>query len=134
MNIENVLNEFSFKAVRSSGPGGQHVNKTSSKIEISFNIDLSEGLSLSEKELLNQKLASRISTEGVITLHCSETRSQHRNKALAIERMVALIKSNLHVSKVRKKTKPSRNAIERRLKEKKTKALKKERRKPPMPD
>jgi ribosome-associated protein len=131
MNVDLLLKELNFKAVRSSGPGGQHVNKTASKIELTFDIVTSGALSEFEKKRLANKLGTRISQEGIIRLECSESRSQHRNKAIAIERLITLLKQNLRISKPRKKTKPSKNAIERRLKGKKERALKKINRKPP---
>lgn len=134
MDIETLLTELNFKGIRSSGPGGQHVNKTASKVEVSFDLDTSKAFSEIEKERLRSKLASRISSEGTIILQCGETRSQHRNKAIVIERLVDLLQSNLKVAKKRKKTKPSKNAIERRLKSKKEQALKKSNRKPPKID
>lgn len=134
MNVELLLTELNFKGIRSSGPGGQHVNKTASKVEVTFDLESSQALSETEKERLRSKLASKISSEGIITLQCGETRSQHRNKAIVIERLVALLQQNLKVAKKRKKTKPSKNAIERRLKSKKEHALKKSSRKPPKLD
>jgi ribosome-associated protein len=134
MQLDILFRELKFKAVRSSGPGGQHVNKTSSKVEVSFTIPTSEALSDIEKSRLIRKLASRISSEGTIILSCGETRSQYRNKSLVLKRLVALLEENLKVAKKRTKTKPSRNAIERRLKAKKGQALKKTNRKPPSID
>lgn len=131
MNAEVLIAELIFKAVRSSGPGGQHVNKTASKVEVSFNLETSEALSEIEKERLRLKIPTKISSEGIIMLQCGETRSQHRNKAIVIERLVELLQQNLKVAKPRKKTKPSKGAIERRLKSKKENALKKSSRKPP---
>jgi ribosome-associated protein len=131
MNTEVLISELSFKAIRSSGPGGQHVNKTASKVEVSFNLETSEALSEIEKERLRTKLSTKISSEGIIMLQCGETRSQHRNKAIVIERLVELLQKNLKVAKPRKKTKPSKGAIERRLKSKKENAFKKSNRKPP---
>lgn len=131
MEIEILLRELKFKAIRSSGPGGQHVNKTASKIELNFHIEASQALSNTEKERLLRKLRSRISQDGLISLQCGETRSQHRNKGIAIERLVTLLKDNLKVVKARKKTKPSKSAIERRLKVKKVQAKKKSARRPP---
>jgi ribosome-associated protein len=131
MNAEVLISELSFKAIRSSGPGGQHVNKTASKVEVSFNLETSEALSEIEKERLRTKLSTKISSEGIIMLQCGETRSQHRNKAIVIERLVELLQKNLKVAKPRKKTKPSKGAIERRLKSKKENAFKKSNRKPP---
>jgi ribosome-associated protein len=131
MNREQLLKELSFSAARSSGPGGQHVNKTSSKITVQFHIDDSLALSEVEKMRINKRLANRINTEGNLVLHCGETRSQHRNKALVIQRLINLIVENLRVRKPRKRSKPSRRAIEKRLDSKKRHALKKSRRKPP---
>ncbi|MBK5212622.1 MAG: aminoacyl-tRNA hydrolase [Flavobacteriaceae bacterium] len=131
MNTEILISELTFKAIRSSGPGGQHVNKTASKVEVSFNLEDSEAISETEKERLRAKLSTKISSEGIISLQCGETRSQHRNKAIVIERLVELLQKNLKVAKPRKKTKPLKGAIERRLKSKKEHALKKSNRKPP---
>lgn len=134
MQLDILFRELKFKAIRSSGPGGQHVNKTSSKVEVSFSIPTSEALSDNEKSRLIRKLASRISSEGTIILSCGETRSQYRNKSIVLNRLLALLEENLKVEKKRTKTKPSRNAIERRLKTKKVQALKKTNRKPPTLD
>lgn len=134
MKIEVLIAELNFKAMRSSGPGGQHVNKTASKVEVSFDLENSDSLSETEKERLRFKLSSKISNEGFILLQCGETRSQHRNKAIVIERLVSILRQNLKVAKPRKKTKPSKGAIERRLKSKKENALRKQHRKPPKID
>jgi len=134
MNIEVLLNELSFKAVRSSGPGGQHVNKTASKVEVCINVKDSTAFSENEKELLFSKLKSKISLEGMLHLSCGETRSQHRNKAIVIDRLIELLKKNLKRTKPRKKSKPSKSSIEKRLKTKKNQALKKANRKPPKID
>lgn len=134
MTLETLLNELTFKATRSSGAGGQHVNKVSSRIELSFDLLNSQGLSDEEKLRLKEKLASRLTKEGMLLLSCSESRSQHKNKSIVIERFLDLIKDNLKVKKPRKKSKPSKGAIEKRLKSKKEHTLKKSRRKPPKID
>lgn len=134
MQTEILLNELTFKATRSSGAGGQHVNKVASRIELSFDIPNSQGLTEEEKERLQQKLASRLTKDGILLLSCSESRSQHKNKAIVIERFLELVKENLKVRKPRKKSKPSKSAIEKRLKTKKEQALKKADRKPPKID
>lgn len=131
MESEQVIKELRFKAIRSSGPGGQHVNKTSSKIEVQFNIENSEAFSEKERERLRDRLAKRITSDGLIILQCGETRSQHRNKAIVVQRLLDLLAQNLKVKKKRKKTKPSKTAIEKRLKVKKQQALKKSSRRPP---
>ena len=134
MNAETILSELTFKDIRSSGAGGQHVNKTATKIEVSFNVLFSEGLSDAEKELLQKRLPNRITTDGLILLQCGETRSQARNKKIVIDRLLELLQQNLRIQKKRKKTKPSKAVIEKRLKAKREKALKKVSRKPPKID
>jgi len=131
MNVDIILNELQFKAVRSSGAGGQNVNKVSSKVEVSFNVLLSNGLDDAEKLLLQNRLISKLTKEGVLILSSSESRSQHKNKALVIEKLVNMLSNNLKVNKARKKSSPSESVIEKRLKKKKQQALKKQNRKPP---
>jgi len=131
MNIESLIKELTFKAVRSSGPGGQHVNKTASKVEVIFDLRSSNALSELEKDQITTRLSSKITDEGNIIMTCGETRSQHRNKAIVIERLIELIQQGLKKKKPRKKTKPSKSSIEKRLLSKKKKALKKNNRKPP---
>ncbi|MFT7073742.1 alternative ribosome rescue aminoacyl-tRNA hydrolase ArfB [Patiriisocius sp. Uisw_017] len=131
MNTEIVIKELTFKAVRSSGPGGQHVNKTSSKVNVSFDIENSKGLTETEKNKVREKLSNRVSSAAVLSISCSDSRSQHRNKALVVEKLLRLLKKSLRVVKPRKKTKPSRSAIERRVTSKKKNALKKSNRRPP---
>lgn len=134
MQIETILKELQFKAVRSSGPGGQHVNKTASKVEVLFDLFSSEGLTEVEKERIKTKLATRLTKQGMLSLQCSESRSQHRNKRICIERLIDLLQENIKVARPRRKTKPSKGAIEKRLKSKKNQALKKVNRKPPKMD
>lgn len=134
MQTEILIRELNFKATRSSGAGGQHVNKTSSKIELSFDLENSLAVSENEKELLKTKLLSKLTKENVLILFCEETRSQHRNKELAIKRFLALIKTNLIRPKIRRKTKPSKGAIKRRVETKKRTSVKKALRKKPKLD
>lgn len=96
-----------------------------------FSIEKSLGLSETEKGLLLQRLSSRITTDNILILQCSETRSQHRNKTLVTKRLLQLLEDNNKPAKKRKKTKPSKSATEKRLRNKKEKALKKSNRKPP---
>lgn len=134
MKVEEIIKELNFKAIRSSGAGGQHVNKTSSKIELTFDLENSNALSEKEKERLRTKLASKLTNENLLILFCEETRSQHRNKELAIKRFINLIKENLKQPKKRKATKPSRASIQKRLDKKQSNALKKQLRKKPKLD
>lgn len=129
MNKEKLHTELQFKAIRSSGAGGQHVNKVSSKIELTFNVKQSNGLTDDEKELLYKNLANKLTKESTLILTCQESRSQHRNKELVIERFFNLIAKNLIIPKVRKKTKPSKLARQKRLNAKKRISEKKENRK-----
>ncbi|MCG8182969.1 alternative ribosome rescue aminoacyl-tRNA hydrolase ArfB [Tenacibaculum piscium] len=131
MNIPELLKELHFKATRSSGAGGQHVNKVSSKIELSFDILNSKELSENQKEILYTKLASRLTKEQILILFSDETRSQHRNKELAIKRFLCIIKEGLKKPKIRRATKPSRNSVLRKHENKKRQAFKKSLRKKP---
>ncbi|MDY8135035.1 alternative ribosome rescue aminoacyl-tRNA hydrolase ArfB [Aquimarina sp. 2201CG5-10] len=133
MNTAVIIRELKFKAIRSSGAGGQHVNKVSSKVELSFGIDQSKGLTDDEKLLLNQKLKSRLTKTGILLLQCGDSRSQHRNKELVIKRLLEVLKANLHIPKKRKPSKPSKAAIRKRLDNKQRQSLKKaNRKKPPL--
>ncbi|WP_108422395.1 alternative ribosome rescue aminoacyl-tRNA hydrolase ArfB [Flagellimonas amoyensis] len=131
MNKQQVHSELAFKAVRSGGAGGQHVNKVSSKVELTFNIPTSEGLSDAEKERLLLKLSSRLTNEGTLLLQCDEARSQHKNKELVVKRFYEVLKKALEVPKKRKATKPTKSSVEKRLQSKKKASEKKEGRKPP---
>jgi len=131
MNRSKLLSELSFKAIRGGGAGGQHVNKVSSKIELTFDLKNSLGLSSFEKELLKKKLTSKLTNESVLILQCDALRSQHKNKKTALERFFKIIESGLKVPKKRKKTTPKKSAILNRLKNKKLAALKKEHRRKP---
>ncbi|MBU2900709.1 alternative ribosome rescue aminoacyl-tRNA hydrolase ArfB [Maribacter dokdonensis] len=125
MNQEQILNELQFKAIRSSGPGGQHANKVSSKVELSFQIAASDGFTERQKKRLLLKLGNKLSKEGILILQCDESRSQHKNKDLVIKRFFKLLEKSLIVPKARKKSKPTRSSIEKRLKSKKIASLKK---------
>jgi len=125
MNKQQLFQELQFKAVRSSGAGGQHVNKVSSKIELALDIFNSQALSDIEKERIYLKLGNRLTKEKVLLLQCEESRSQHKNKELVKQRLLELLERALAVPKKRKKTKPSRSAIEKRLNSKLKKAQKK---------
>ncbi|SHI42624.1 alternative ribosome rescue aminoacyl-tRNA hydrolase ArfB [Pseudozobellia thermophila] len=125
MDRDHVIQELQFKAVRSSGAGGQHVNKVATKVELAFDVAESAALSEAEKERIFDKLANRINKDHVLQLQCDDSRSQSKNKALAIERFLELLEKALKRKKKRRKTKPSRSSIEKRLKSKKNQALKK---------
>lgn len=131
IDIEKITRELQFKAVRSSGAGGQHVNKVSSKVELSFDIPNSESLSEEEKELLIKNLATRITKEGVLQLSSSESRSQHTNKEKVIKRFFEILAAGLTRPKKRKPTKISKAQKEKRFKNKQKRSAKKNLRKKP---
>ena len=125
VDVNKILSELQFKAVRSSGAGGQHVNKVSSKVLLLFDVESSLGLTTPEKERLLLKLQSRLTKEKQLQLQCDEARSQHKNKALVIKRFLQLVKKALQPTKQRKPTKPSKAVKEKRLLAKKRNAEKK---------
>ena len=117
--------ELETKATRSSGAGGQHVNKTSSRIEISWNVRDSSVLSDDQKQIIQERLASRISGDGVLRIVSSETRSQTQNRERAEARLADLIRRALTPRKKRKPTRRPRSADEARLASKKLHSKKK---------
>lgn len=131
MNKPTIEKEFVFKSVRSSGPGGQHVNKVSSKVVLSFNLVESEGLSEEEKDLLLAKLSPRLTKDNVLVLSCDETRSQIKNKLKVVDRCFKILKAGLARQKKRKPTKPTFSSIKKTRENKKRRSdIKKSRRKP----
>lgn len=110
--------EISFKASRSSGPGGQHVNKTSSRISLFWHLWSSAALDDEQKKLIASHLKNRLTLEGFIVIHVESSRSQLQNKENALELLAELIKQALLPKKKRRATKPRKGAIERRIKEK----------------
>ncbi len=113
---------------RSSGPGGQNVNKVNTKVTARINIDSIEILNEIEKDLVKTRLRNRINDEGELVISVSDTRSQLKNREIALIRMSSLIGGSLQVQKKRKKTRPSRAAKEKRLENKKKISEKKSRR------
>ncbi|HET8753323.1 MAG TPA: alternative ribosome rescue aminoacyl-tRNA hydrolase ArfB [Salinimicrobium sp.] len=132
MDENHLLREINYKAVRSSGAGGQNVNKVASKVELHFLLDSSEAFSEEEKELLLKNLQSRLTTSNELILQSDESRSQHQNKDLVTKRFLEIIQKGLIKPKIRKKTKPSKASKLRRLREKKLRAEKKSNRQDPL--
>jgi ribosome-associated protein len=131
MDIEKIISELSFKAVRSSGAGGQNVNKVSSKVVLTFDLNASQSLSEEQKALLQMNLASRLTSENVLILNCDEDRSQLKNKEIVVKRFLEIIKKGLFVPKIRKATKIPKAVIRKRIKNKKNVSdIKQSRRKP----
>lgn len=131
INEEALLQELNFKAIRSSGSGGQHVNKVSSKVELVFNLVESLVFSELQKERIQNKLQHRLTKAGVLILQCDESRSQHKNKELVIKRFLELIRLGLVVPKKRIPTKVPKAVIRKRLKNKRNLSDKKAKRKKP---
>ncbi|CAC9972697.1 alternative ribosome rescue aminoacyl-tRNA hydrolase ArfB [Flavobacterium panici] len=131
MDSDKIISELSFKAVRSSGAGGQNVNKVSSKVVLSFDLNASQALSEDEKLLLQTNIAARLTTENILILNCDEDRSQLKNKDIVTKRFLEIIKKGLYVPKIRKATKIPKSVIKKRIKDKKNVSeIKKSRRKP----
>ncbi|MGB1307839.1 MAG: alternative ribosome rescue aminoacyl-tRNA hydrolase ArfB [Oceanihabitans sp.] len=128
---EELLKELEFKAIRSSGAGGQHVNKVATKIELSFNIETSKAFNETQKERLKEQLKNKITKANRILLQCGESRSQHKNKQIVIQRFLQLIKEALIIPKKRKPTKTPKAVKIKRLKNKRVNAEKKANRKKP---
>ena len=114
--------EITEQFVRASGPGGQNVNKVSTKVSLRFEADRSPNLGAAVKARLKKIAGTKWTVDGAIIIQCDETRSQIRNREIAQDRLKDLIKKALVVPKRRRPTKPSRGAIERRLKSKKIRA------------
>jgi ribosome-associated protein len=125
-NSEILHPELKFKAVRSSGKGGQNVNKVSSKVELYFDVRNSSLLTEPQRQLILNKLSNRINSEGIMMLDSQESRSQFRNKNIVIQKFDELIRNSLIRKKARIKTKPSKSVIAKRLESKKKVAEKKQ--------
>lgn len=124
--IDIPHDEFLFRVSRSSGPGGQHVNKTDSKVEVMWHVESSTTLTDEQKQRVATKLANRINKEGYLGTTCQQTRSQLANKEKAIAKLQAMINKTLAQDKPRKPTKVPRAVKEKRIKAKKVIALKKQ--------
>lgn len=129
------LEELSFTASHSSGPGGQNVNKVSSRVTLWFDLVNSPSLSPEQKDLIARRLATRIGKDGVLRVICQQTRSQLENRELAIERFAQILRDAMKQVPVRKKTRVSKGAKLRRLEEKRKHSfIKRERTRSPLED
>ncbi|MCC6385191.1 MAG: aminoacyl-tRNA hydrolase [Bacteroidia bacterium] len=118
-NPKNILKETVVKAIPSRGKGGQHVNKTATKIELSLDILGSQFLTVEEKDILFKKLNNKISADGILRINSSEQRSQFANKTKAQQKLIEMIEKALKPRRKRKSTQPSERSKEKRLKDKK---------------
>jgi ribosome-associated protein len=131
MEKDKLITELQYKAVRSSGAGGQNVNKVSSKVVLSFDLKNSKVLSDEDKLLLELNLASRLTNDQILILNCDEDRSQLKNKEIITKRFLSIIEQGLHIPKIRKATKIPKSVIRKRIKDKKNVSeIKKNRKRP----
>lgn len=117
--------ELTFRATRSGGPGGQHVNTSSTRIELTWDVVGTPNLDEAQRARVREKLANRIDGEGVLHLAASDSRSQHQNKEAVTERFQELLRQALEIPKARKRTRPSRASREERLSAKRRQSEKK---------
>ncbi len=122
--------ELTFRATRAGGPGGQHVNKTSTKIEVLWDVGRSAALSESQRQRIKEKLSNRIDADGVLRVVAGARRSQLQNRVAAVARINELVREALTEPKPRKRTKVPKRAREERLAEKKRRSETKQQRKP----
>ena len=131
METQSILSEVKYKAVRSSGAGGQNVNKVSSKVVLTFDLRNSLAFSEEEKLVLQTNLQHRLTSDLILILNCDEDRSQLKNKEIVTKRFLEILKKGLYVPKERKPTRIPKAVIRKRIKDKKNiSEIKKSRRKP----
>ena len=126
IHFQLIKSELIFTTSRSSGPGGQNVNKVNSKVTLKWDIAHSEILTEEEREVITKKLASRMTIDGVLMLTSQDNRSQIQNKEEAIKKLETLLVKAFEKKKKRKATKPSKGAVQNRMEKKKKNAEKKQ--------
>jgi ribosome-associated protein len=119
------VHELEFRATRARGPGGQHVNKASTRVEVVWDLGRSAVLSDAQRARLLARLASRIDGQGRLRVVSDASRSQRRNLETAVERLHELVREALRVPRVRRPTRPTRASVERRLEAKRRRARQK---------
>lgn len=129
ISVDDLEKELIFSTSRSSGPGGQNINKVNTKVTLRFDVNNSSFLNQEEKEIIAKKLSSKLTKDGMLILSSQEKRSQIQNKATVLNKLENLLNRALVRKKKRKPTKPSKSAVEKRLKEKKIQSEKKKWRK-----
>ncbi|MFK5857012.1 MAG: alternative ribosome rescue aminoacyl-tRNA hydrolase ArfB [Bacteroidota bacterium] len=123
-----IKSELKFRTSRSSGPGGQSVNKVNTKVELLFDVWKSAVLTSDQKDVISKKLSNRINVDGILSISSEETRSQFKNKELVVSRFIQLLNEALVPIKKRKATKRSKASVEKRLRNKKYQSDKKKNR------
>ncbi|MBW7675905.1 alternative ribosome rescue aminoacyl-tRNA hydrolase ArfB [Chryseobacterium chendengshani] len=126
--MKDFSKELNFKTSRSSGAGGQNVNKVETAVTVLWKVLDSEFFNNWQKDLILEKLKNRINLEGFLYLNVSESRTQLQNKKIAIEKILDLVDNALVIPKFRAKTKPTRSSVEKRIEQKKQHSNKKENR------
>jgi ribosome-associated protein len=126
--------ELNFRASRAGGPGGQHVNTSSTRVELVWSVDSSPSLSDAQRARIQEKLANRINAAGELLLAEGGSRSQHQNREAVVDRLRDLLIEALHIPKPRRKTRPTRASKERRLQSKKRRSEVKKMRGPIKPE
>lgn len=126
--MKDFTKELTYKTSRSSGAGGQNVNKVETSVTVMWNVTESECFSIEGKEMIFEKLKNRINADGILQLTVSESRTQLQNKKIATDKILEIVEKSLFIPKSRKATKPSRSKIEKRKKTNKHLSAKKENR------
>ncbi len=123
--------ELLYTATRAGGPGGQHVNRSATRIELVWSVADSSSILSETRELLLARLAPRLDASGTIRIVSADTRSQYRNRRIALDRLKALVRDALDIPRPRKATRPTRASIERRLSDKQRRSERKRDRRDP---